>query len=563
MQNGSSGKLEKCPTGILGFDELTLGGLPRGRPTLVAGSAGSGKTLLSMGFVMNGIQDYQEPGVFVSFEESPSDLAVNVASLGYALVQLQAANQLRILHMHIDPLELIEAGEFDLEGIFLRIGAAIDAVGAKRVALDAVENLFSAFTDMRVLRAEFHRLMNWLKARNITAVVTTEKGNDCITRHGLEEYIADCVITLDNRVVDQIATRRLRIVKYRGSAHGGDECPFILNEHGMSVMPITSARLSYEVTAERASTGIPSLDAMLAGGLFRGSSVLVTGTAGTGKSSIAAQMVDAACRRGERCLYVALEEAPLQIERNMTSIGIHLEQWRNSGMLRYHSARPTSSGLETHLAIIANLVEEFAPHVVVIDPVTALTTASGDEPVKLMLIRAVDLFKSRGITSLFTALTAGNSVAESTAVGISSLMDVWFLLRNIELAGERTRGLYVCKARGMAHSNQIREFMLTDQGVQMVEVQLANNGEVLTGSARELHLKNLELEAQARQATDARRRAVLENRRVVLEAKVAAMRAEFEEELRLLETELLQDSNSVKSKQRLNAEQALLRSTAG
>jgi len=563
MPHDANIKLEKCLTGIAGFDEVTEGGLPRGRPTLLAGQAGAGKTLFAMGFVVNGIRKYQEPGVFVSFEETPADLALNTASLGYALTQMQADNQLRVLHLHVDPLELIEAGAFDLDGVFIRIGAAIDAIGARRIALDAVENLFSAFTDMRTLRSEFRRLMNWLKSKGITAIVTTERGTDSITRHGLEEYIADCVVTLDNRIVDQIATRRLRIVKYRGSPHGGDECPFILNQHGLSVMPVTSAGLGYTVGTERTSTGIASLDAMLVGGVFRGSSVLVTGTAGTGKSSIAAQVVDAACRRGERCLYVALEESPSQIERNMLSIGIHLAQWRESGMLLYHSARPTSSGLETHLATLASMVEAFAPSVVVIDPITALTTsASGDEPVKLMLIRAVDLFKARGITSLFTALTSSNMAAESTSVGISSLMDVWLLLRNLELAGERTRGLYVNKARGMAHSNQIREFLLTDNGVQMVDVQLDSKGEILTGSARQLHQRQKEIEAQARHASEARRRTVLENRRLVLEAKVAALRAEFEEELRLLETDMEQDASHLRSTDRLNFDQAALRGVA-
>ena len=556
------GALEKCPTGIIGFDELSEGGLPRGRPTLVAGQAGAGKTLFAMGFVLNGIEHYQEPGVFVSFEESPGDLAVNIASLGHDLPQLQRGNRLRILHLHLDPQQLIESGEFDLEGIFLRLGAAIDAVGARRIALDAVENLFAAFTDMRILRGEFHRLLNWLKDKGITAVVTTERGATSITRHGLEEYIADCVVTLDNRVDDQIATRRLRIVKYRGSAHGSDECPFILDRNGFSVMPITSAGLAYPVCTERVSTGIPTLDAMLVGGIFRGSSILVTGTAGTGKSSIAAHLVDAACRRGERCLYVALEESPDQVERNMTSIGFDLAQWRHAGLLRFHASRPTSSGLETHLATVVALVDEFKPKFVVVDPISAFSMSTNDEPVKLMLIRMVDMFKSRGITSLFNALTSGNTVAESTAIGISSLMDVWFLLRNLELAGERTRGLYVCKARGMAHSNQIREFLLTDNGVRLVDVLLDDDGQLLTGSARQMHKSLKEGEAEMRRAGAERRRTALENRRKVVEAKITAMRAEFDEELRVLEAELNQEDADRRSGEQYAAAMASQRSGA-
>lgn len=541
MNSTPSAVLEKCSTGIRGFDELSGGGLPRGRPTLLAGQAGAGKTLFAMSFVLNGITQFQEPGVFVSFEESPGDLSVNIASLGFDLERLQQENLLRVLHLHLDPQQLIETGDFDLQGVFLRLDAAIRAVGARRIALDAVENLFASFTDLRILRGEFRRLMVWLKEQGVTAVVTTERGTDSITRHGLEEYIADCVVTLDNRVEDQIATRRLRIVKYRGSAHGSDECPFILNAQGFSVMPITSAGLAYAVGTERVSTGISSLDAMLVGGLFRGSSILVTGTAGTGKSSIAAHLVDAACRRGERCLYVALEESPDQVQRNMTSIGFDLAQWRRAGLLQFHASRPTSSGLETHLAMMVAQVHEFRPSFVVVDPISAFAMATNVEPVKLMLIRMVDMFKSLGITSLFNALTSGNTVAESTAIGISSLMDVWFLLRNLELAGERTRGLYVCKARGMAHSNQIREFLLTDQGVRLVDVLLDDSGALLTGSARQMHLKTKEGEAEMRRASAERRRSALENRRHVVETKIAAMRAEFDEELRVLEAELRQE----------------------
>ncbi|MCM8611488.1 circadian clock protein KaiC [Accumulibacter sp.] len=558
--NAPSPVLDKCPTGIAGFDDLCLGGVPRGRATLLAGQAGAGKTLFAMSFVLNGIERCGEPGVFVSFEENPGELAVNMASLGFDLERLQKEKRLHLLHLHLDPHELIEAGEFDLDGVFLRLGAAIDAIGARRIALDAVENLFSSFSDLRILRGEFHRLLNWIKDKGITAIVTTERGRDSITRHGLEKYLADCVVTLDNRVDAQIATRRLRIVKYRGSAHASDECPFILDRNGFSVMPITSAGLAYPVSTERVSTGIPSLDAMLVGGIFCGSSVLVTGTAGTGKSSIAAHLVDAACRRGERCLYVALEESPDQVERNMSSIGFDLAQWRRAGLLRFHASRPTSSGLETHLATVFALVDEFQPKFVVVDPISAFSTASNDEPVKLMLIRMVDRFKSRGITSLFNALTSGNTMAESTAIGVSSLMDVWFLLRNLELAGERTRGLYVCKARGMAHSNQIREFLLTDEGVRLVDVVLDDNGQLLTGSARQMYKSQKEGDAAMRRAAAGRRRAALDNRRQVVEAKIAAMRAEFDEELRVLEAELSQEDADQDAAERAAAAMASRRS---
>ena len=471
--------VEKCATGITGFDEIANGGLPRGRPTLLAGCAGSGKTLFGLEFILHGIEKFQESGVIASFEESPDELAANVASLGYDLAHHKNENRLRILHLAVEPQAQIEAGEFDLEPLFVRLGTAIDTIGARRITLDAVENLFAAFSNQHILRFEFQRLLNWLKEKGVTAVVTTERGINTLTRHGFEEYIADCVIVLDNRIESQLATRRLRIVKYRGSAHGSDEYPFVLDRYGFSVIPVTSASLAYQVSSERMSSGIESLDAMISGGFFRGSSVLVSGTSGTGKSSVAAQMADAACRRGKRCLYVAHEESPDQMERNMTSIGFDLAQWRQTGLLRYHASRTTSGGLETHLSTLAGLVKEFQPLVVIIDPVTAFNITADQEMVKLMLVRAVDLFKSQGITSLFTSLTVGGVAEEATSVAISSLVDVWLLLRNLESAGERTRGLYVCKARGTEHSNQIREFLLTNSGIKLVDVLLDEDGKIL------------------------------------------------------------------------------------
>jgi circadian clock protein KaiC len=560
MANAPELVLPKCQTGISGLDQISGGGLPRGRPTLVAGHAGSGKTLFAMEFVLNGIELYDDPGVFVSFEETPDELAVNVASLGYDIGRHVQSGQLRVVHIELAPEDLIESGEFNLDGLFMRLGAAIDAVGARRIALDAVENLFASFADLRILRSEFRRLMNWIKARGITAVVTTERGTDSISRHGLEEYIADCVLTLDNRVEDQISTRRLRIVKYRGSAHVCDECPFVLDHDGFSVIPVAAASLSYPASVEHVSTGIESLDSMLSGGIFRGSSLLVSGSAGTGKSSIAAQMADAACRRGERCLYVALEESPDQIERNMTSIGFDLAARRRAGLLRFHAVRPTSSGLEVHLATVATLMNDFKPGFVVIDPVTSFKAGSVAEDIKLMLIRAVDLFKSFGVTSLFTALTTGEQAIETSTVGISSLMDVWLLLRNHEQSGERTRALYVCKARGMSHSNQVREFLLGESGVKLVEVLLDDTGEIVTGSARQLRQRLKEAEALGRMAEDQRRRAALESRRTVLESKIKAMRAEYDEELRVLEIAMKQEDARIRSTDEAVADIASLRS---
>ena len=561
MPNAIVTTLEKCQTGIAGFDEVSIGGLPRGRSTLLAGDPGAGKTLFAMEFVLRGIEIFHEPGIFVSFEETPEELLVNSASLGHDLLRFQTENKLSVIHMKVDLNQQVESGEYDLEGIFVRLGSAIDRIGARRIVLDAVENLFSAFTNMQILRSEFRRLIGFLKEKNVTAIITTERGVHSITRHGLEEYIVDCVVTLDNRVEEQIATRWLRIVKYRGSAHGADEYPFVLGHHGFSVIPITSAGLAYRVSRELVSTGIESLDEMLSGGIFRGSSILISGSAGTGKSSLATQMVDATCRRGEPCLYVALEESPDQIERNMESIGLNLAQWRQSGLLLFHAVRPTSSGLEGHLTNLTRLVEDFRPKMVIIDPITAFDTNANLERIKIMLIRVVDLLKSRGITSLFTSLSYGGDAPETTSQAISSLIDVWILLRNLESAGERTRGLYICKARGVAHSNQVREFILTTSGIRLEHVLLDPDGHVLTGSARFLRERLLKNENTTRNAEIKRRKATLEDRRRVLEAKIAAMRSEYEEEIHAVEAELELDEFNIQLTNQTLAEMANNRGT--
>lgn len=540
------GRFEKCLTGIAGFDEISYGGLPAGRPTLVAGQAGAGKTLFALQFILNGIEHFGEPGVFATFEESAGELAINVASLGHDLAQHQAADRLRVVQFVLEPHAQMEAGQFDLEGLFLRLGCAIDAVGARRIAIDAVENLFSAFSDQHLLRGEFRRLMGWLKDRGVTAVVTTERGLTTLTRNGIEEYIADCVISLDNRVEDQLATRRLRIVKYRGSAHQGDECPFVVDRSGFAVMPITSAGLSYGSSHERISAGVEGLDRLLCGGYYRGSSVLVSGTSGAGKTSIAAHFVNAACSRGERALYVALEESPDQIERNMASIGLDLGQWRRAGLLQFQAARPTSNGLERHLVNLVGTVDDFRPDVVAIDPITAYRATGRDDWVKQMLVRAVDLFKGRGITALFTSLTMGADAPESTAVAISSLVDAWLLLRNLESCGERTRALYVCKARGIAHSNQVREFLLGPHGIELVEVAIDADGQVITGSARQLLMNRREQGVRSRRSDEQRRRHAIDLKRRVLEARIAAMRAELDNEIESLEAELAGEQARVK-----------------
>jgi circadian clock protein KaiC len=523
-------QLEKSPTGIQGLDEITGGGLPQGRPTLVCGSAGSGKTLLSIMFLLHGALEFNEPGVFVAFEETAKDLTENVASLGFRLDNLVARKKIFIDHVRIERSEIEETGEYDLEGLFIRLGHAIDSIGAKRVVLDTIEALFSGIPNPAIVRAELRRLFRWLKDKGMTAVITGEQGTNTLTRHGLEEYVSDCVIFLDHRVSEQVSTRRLRIVKYRGSSHGTNEFPFLIDEKGISVIPITSLGLRHIARKERVSTGIPRLDNMLEGkGYFRGSSVLVSGTAGTGKTSLAAHFVDAACRRGERCLYFAFEESESQVVRNMRSIGINLGRWIEKGLMKFHAERPTLYGLEAHLSAMHKLVDEFKPAAVIADPVSNLNTVALESDVKRMLTRLLDQLKIDGITTLFTSLTAAGGSLEATEVGISSLADTWLLLRDIEIGGERNRGMYILKSRGMAHSNQIREFLLTDKGVDLVDVYVGPAG-VLTGSARLSRETEEKAEKVVLRQEVEMKRLSLQKKRKAMEGQIAAIRAQFEAE---------------------------------
>ena len=474
--------LPKAPTGIPGLDDITRGGLPRGRPTLVCGAAGCGKTLLGMEFLVRGAAEFGEPGVFMAFEETAEELSQNVRSLGFDVDALVARKKLIVDYVHVEPQEIAETGDYDLEGLFIRLGSAIDAVGARRVVLDTLEILFSGFTNQAILRAELRRLFRWLKDRGVTAVITAERGEGTLTRHGLEEYVSDCVIQLDHRVADEVASRRLRIVKYRGTSHGTNEFPFLIHENGIEVLPITAVGLDHPASTERISSGVPALDEMLGGrGFYRGSTVLLSGTAGTGKSSFAAQMAQAACAKGERCLYLAFEESSAQIIRKMRSIGNDLEGWVRKGRLRFEAARPTLLGLEAHLTRIYRFVREFDPAVVIVDPVTNLGSAGTDFAAHAMLLRLIDFLKSRNVTVLLTSLTSGGGALEMTDAQISSLVDTWILLREIESGGERRRGIYFLKSRGMAPSHQVRVFQLTGKGIRLRDAPLE---EVPARSAR-------------------------------------------------------------------------------
>ena len=520
--------LPKTPTGISGLDEITDGGLPKGRPTLICGGPGCGKTLMSLEFIVRGALEYNEPGVFMAFEEKSEELAMNVASLGFDLPKMQKNKQLAIDYVHIERSEIEETGEYNLEGLFIRLGHAIDSIQAKRVVLDTIENLFSGLSNVNVLRAELRRLFQWLKEKGVTAIITGERGEGTLTRQGLEEYVSDCVILLEHKVVNQIGTRVLRVVKYRGTTHGTNEYPFLIDEDGISVLPVTSLLLNHEVSTERVSTGIPSLDDMLGGkGFYRGSSILVSGTAGTGKTSIGTYFADATCKRNEKCIYFAFEESPQQIVRNMQSINVNLEPHIKKGLLKFHASRPTLYGLEMHLVVIHKLIKEFKPQTVILDPITNLITVGSVSEVKSMLVRLIDFLQAESITVVFTALSLNTIINEQTDEGVSSLVDAWILVRDIENNGERNRGLYLMKSRGMKHSNQVREFIITDEGIELVDVYLGPDG-VLTGSAREEQQLMEEAGTVLHTHAISRKDKEIERKRTVLEAKIASLKEEFE-----------------------------------
>ena len=520
--------LPKCPTGIQGLDEITGGGLPRGRPTLVCGGAGCGKTLLAAEFLVRGAAEFGEPGVFMAFEETDAELKANVASLGFDLAGLVRRKQIALDHVQVERSEIQETGEYDLEGLFVRLNHAIDSIGAKRVVLDTLEALFASLPNEGILRAELRRLFRWLKDKGVTAVITAERGREQLTRHGLEEYVSDCVILLDHRVHDQIATRHLRVVKYRGALHGTNEFPFLIGEEGIGVLPVTSLGLNHQVSNERISTGIPRLDAMLSGrGFFRGSSILLTGTPGTGKTSVAACFAQAAARREERVLFFSFEESPNQIIRNMRSIGLRLEPLVHRGWLRFHAARPTLCGLEMHLATMFKEIAAFQPAIVIVDPITSLLTAGTDYETKGMVTRLIDFLKGGQVTSLFTSLTHGGHALAQSEIAMSSLMDAWLLLQDLEGNGERNRVLYVLKARGMAHSNQVREFLISNRGIDLVDAYIGPSG-VLTGAARVAQTAREQADALASQQEVARHQHELENKRAALERQIAQLRSEHE-----------------------------------
>ncbi len=521
-------QLSKCPTGIHGLDEVTQGGLPRGRPTLVAGMAGSGKTLMATEFLVNGATDYNEPGVFMAFEESAEELAANVQSLGWDLKSLIRQRKLIIDQVRINPSEIEETGEYDLEGLFVRLGHHIDKIKAKRVVLDTIEVLFAGFESQSVIRSELQRLFRWLKERGVTAIITGEHGESNLTRHGLEEYVSDCVLALDHRVNAELSTRRLRIVKYRGSAHGTNEYPFMIDQDGFSVLPVTSMGLNHPANTGRISSGIKCLDEMLGGkGYIRGSTVLVSGMAGTGKTSLASAFAAAACKRGEKTLCFTFEESPQQVMHHMKSIGMNLMPMVKKGLLHYHAARPARQGFEQHLVTMHRIIEKVQPKVVIVDPMSSFTGPDSRLDATSFMTRLIDYLKTKGITGLFTSLSYDGEPLESTHAKVSSLMDAWLLLRDVELDGERNRLITIIKARGIGHSKQCREFVLSDKGIDLVDVYLGE-GQVLVGTARATAEARSEADRAADMAQVKKAHRTLEVKRQALEAQIASLRAEHE-----------------------------------
>ena len=544
----------KTPSGIDGLDEITNGGFPKGRPTLICGGAGCGKTLLSMQFLIKGITEYNEAGVFMSFEEPSDDLTLNVKSLGFDIEKLKTDKKLIIDHVRVERSEIEEAGEYDLDGLFIRLGHAIDSIKATRVVLDTIESLFAGLDNQAILRAELRRLFHWLKAKGVTAIITGERGEATLTRQGLEEYVSDCVIVLDHRVIEQVSTRRLRIVKYRGSTHGTNEYPFLIDEDGISVLPITSLKLNNEVSSEVVSTGVPGLNEMFQGnGFYRGSNILISGTAGTAKTTLASYFANEQCQKNEKTIYFAFEESPQQLVRNMKSIGIDLEKHIKKGLLQIHSSRPTLNGLELHLLTLRKLIREFEPTTIIIDPISNLITVGSQHEVRSMLVRLIDMLKAHNITALFTSLNKQNDnfrpdLAEES---VSSLVDTWLTVRDMEGIGERNRGIFIIKARGMGHSNQVREFVITDNGIELLDVELGPNG-ILTGAARQSHKFKKTMSDIKLQSEISRKDREIERKRRVLEANIEALRNEFEsaqDELSILKaTEELQEKMISKKK---------------
>jgi len=526
--------LKKTPSGINGFDEITDGGLPKNRPTIICGNTGSGKTVISMEFLVKGALKYNEPGVFMSFEETREELATNMESLHFDLDSLIKKRKIYIEYLEIDKSQNIEAGRYDLEGLFVRLQNAITSIGAKRVVLDSLDALFYGLNN-NAIRPEIKRLFKWLKEKEVTAIITSESDNGFSTKNGLEQYVADCVIALDNRTVNQTTTRRIKIVKMRGSVHGINEYPFSIDMNGISVLPLISQLANQSLSTVRISSGVKDLDGMLDGkGFFEGSSILVSGSAGTGKTSIAISLINATCIKKIRGLYCAFEESSSQITRNMLSIGLDIEPYIKSGVLKMYSSRPTIQNLELHLIAIQKIIEEFDPKIIVLDPITNLIAEGINTEIRQMLAHFVDFLKSKNITVLFTAAITLETVKSNPSdEGISAMVDTWILVRDIETNSERNRGIYILKSRGMNHSTQVREFVITDNGLSLLPIYISAGG-ILTGSAKLEHTLQKEEQNKLFKNEIKTRNSEIERKRKMMEENIALLKTNFESEVAIL-----------------------------
>lgn len=534
-------QLAKCPTGIEGLDTITNGGLPRNRLTLICGGAGSGKTSLGVEFLVQGIIKYNEPGLLITFEEKPQEIIENAASIGFDLEDLINKKKLFIEYIEVQEEEIAQSGDYTLEGLFIRFEQIVTSIAIKRVSLDTLDSIFATLGNTLILRAEIYRLFSWLKQKNITSLVTAEAGINTLSRNGLEEYISDCVISLRTNIVSEVLTRLLRIVKYRGSKHGTNEYPFLITDSGINLFPITSNYLNNIVSTEFVSTGVKELDEMMDNkGYYQGSTVLITGTAGTGKTSLASIFSNSICQKGERCIYFTFEEMINQILRNMSSINLNLQQWIDKDLLKFYAYRSSIYGLETHLLTIQNLIKQFKPQAVIIDPINNFELIGTELEIKSMMTRLIDFLKAQQITALFTSLTTAINPKEHAEVGISSLIDSWLVLQNLEYAGERTRGITIVKSRGIAHSNQIREFIITSNGVKLEKIYVGPNG-ILTGSARldQEEQENLQFLLQEKETL--RRKKLLEHKKATLEAKIMALKSEFDADTEEIESLIMKE----------------------
>ena len=521
-------------TGVKGLDDVLGGGIPQGHAMLLVGKPGTGKSILSMEYLLHGIELHKENGVYISFEESEKQIISNAASFGWKFEEMVKKNKLAISYIDMQPEQMRTVGDYDLSALILRVKGAIKKVNARRVVIDGINNLLSTFDDERIIRSDLLRLIREIKEVNATIFITGERGHDSWSKMGFEEYLADGLMHLDNRTDGNYQTREIQVVKCRGINHYTGKSPFIINSEGMSIRPLITADFDYKVLKSRVSTGIADIDNMLGGkGLYRGSTVYITGPSGAGKTSISSSFANGACSRGERALFLAFEESSDQIIRNMKSIGLSLDKWVNEKLLYFYTARATTNSLEGHLDNIMTMVREVEPTCVVLDPISAFRPIANENETKLMLIRLNDYLRARKITTVFTALSSDGEYSEHADVQLSSIADTWIVVRIMDYKGERNNVMQLMKSRGMSHSRQMKEMYFTGNGLKLQNVYQGPEG-VLTGAAR-IGQEKYEKLKEARNVIEIdKNRKKIERKKSLLEASIEALKHEYEEELEAL-----------------------------